>query len=320
MKIIPFLWFDTQAIEAMNFYVSVFSNSRVNGVDSFDNSEAVAHVNGVETFNNSGPDEKQTVDVVSWNLNGLEMMGMNAGPYFKPNPSISFFVKCATKEEVTHYYNKLIEGGSALMELGKYDWSEHYGWVTDKYGFTWQIMHDTTNTGTPTISPSLLYTGVNFGKAEKALNLYTSLFQSAPLSRGVVEDRGVSRIDVIQRYPEGSELAGKILYSECTLDGTKLIIMEGPGSHDFVFNEAISLSVETADQAETDYLWNGLIADDGEESQCGWLKDVCGVSWQITPKVLNELQKIDKSGRVMHAMLGMQKIIVSEIEAAYRGE
>jgi len=65
---------------------------------------------------------------------------MNAGPIFKPNPSISFFVKCATKEEVTDYYNKLIEGGSALMELGKYDWSEHYGWVRDKYGFTWQIM------------------------------------------------------------------------------------------------------------------------------------------------------------------------------------
>ncbi len=94
--------------------------------------------------------------------------------------------------------------------------------------------------------------------------------------------------------------------------------MEGPGEHGFVFNEAISLSVETADQAETDHFWNGLIADGGEESQCGWLKDSCGVSWQITPKVLNDLQKIDKSGRVMHAMLGMQKIIVSEIEAAYK--
>ena len=87
-----------------------------------------------------------------------------------------------------------------------------------------------------------------------------------------------------------------------------------------MFNEAISLSVEPEDQAETDHFWNGLIADAGEESQCGWLKDACGVSWQITPKVLNDLQKIDKSGRVMHAMLGMQKIIVSEIEAAYRGE
>ncbi len=289
-KITPFLWFDTEAVEAMNFYTSIFPNSKINWVDE---------------YNNSWPDEKTTVQVISFHLNGLEVQGMNAGPIFKPNPSISFFVKCATKEEITDYYNKLIEGGSALMELGKYDWSEHYGWVRDKYGFTWQIMFQEWVENSPTIAPSLLYTGENFGKAEKALNLYTSLFQN-------------SSIDVCQKHPEGSEYAWKILYSECTLDGTKLIIMEGPGSHDFVFNEAFSLSVETADQAETDHFWNGLIADDGEESQCGWLKDACGVSWQITPKILNDLQKIDTSGRVMHSMLGMKKIIVSEIEAAYR--
>lgn len=305
-KITPFLWFDTQAVEAMNFYTSIFPNTKVHGVDTFDNSEATAHVNGtVDTFNNSGPDEKTTVQIVSFNISGLEVQWMNAGPYFKPNPSISFFVKCATKEEVDNFYNKLIDGGSAMMELGKYDWSEHYGWIADKYGLTWQIMYQEGIENGPSITPSLLYTKENFGKAEKALNLYTSLFKN-------------SSIDVCQKHPEGSEHAWKILYSECTLDGSKLIIMEGPGSHDFVFNEAISLSVECADQAEVDHFWNGLIENGGEESQCWWLKDACGVSWQIIPKQLNDLQKIDTSGRVMHAMLGMRKIIVAEIEAAYK--
>lgn len=173
-KITPFLWFDTQAVEAAKYYASIFPNSKVHGVDN---------------FNNSGPDEKTTVQVVSWNLNGLEMMGMNAGPYFKPNPSISFFVKCKTREEVDNYYNQLIEGGHALMELGKYDWSEHYGWIADKYGFTWQIMLQERDIIAP-ITPSLLYTHENFGKAEKALNLYTSLFKN-------------SQIDTCQKYPAG---------------------------------------------------------------------------------------------------------------------
>lgn len=124
-KITPFLWYDKEALEAAEFYTSIFPNSQIQGQDEFKNPDP---------YDN-------TVQIVSFSLNGFEIQAMNAGPYFKPNPSISFFVKCATKEEVTHFYNKLIERGSALMALGKYDWSEHYGWVTDKYGFTWQIMY-----------------------------------------------------------------------------------------------------------------------------------------------------------------------------------
>lgn len=75
------------------------------------------------------------------------------------------------------------------MALGKYDWSEHYGWVVDKFGLTWQIMLQESEIITP-ITPCLLYTKDNFGKAEKALNLYTSLFQK-------------SSIDTCQKYPAG---------------------------------------------------------------------------------------------------------------------
>jgi predicted 3-demethylubiquinone-9 3-methyltransferase (glyoxalase superfamily) len=288
-KITPFLWYDKQALEAARFYTSIFPNSSIHGE---------------EQFENSGPDEDQTVQIVSFELNGLEMQAMNAGPLFKFNPSISFFVKCASREEVDTYYNKLMEGGSALMPLGKYDWSEHFGWVTDRYGLTWQIMlHDQWPIA-QNITPCLLFTKDHFGKAGKALNLYTSLFQN-------------SSIDTLQKYPTG-EFEGKILFAECTLDGSRLILMDGPGTHEFAFNEAVSLMVDCADQAEVDHFWNGLIADTGAESQCGWLFDIAGVSWQIVPRALGECFARDTSGNVMKAMLGMKKLIVSELEAAVR--
>ncbi len=124
-KITPFLWYDRQALEAAKFYTSIFPHS---------------NIHGQEQFENTGPDEKQTIQIVSFDLNGLEIQAMNGGPMFQFNPSISFFVKCATHEEVNNFYNKLIEDGSAMMPLGSYDWSPRYGWISDKYGLNWQIM------------------------------------------------------------------------------------------------------------------------------------------------------------------------------------
>ena len=88
---------------------------------------------------------------------------------------------------------------------------------------------------------------------------------------------------------------------------------------DFRFNESVSLSVSCADQAEADKLWYGLIADGGEESQCGWLKDAFGVSWQIVPKRLSELLSDPNPARAQAAqrtMMGQQRIVVAELEAA----
>ena len=109
-KITPFLWFDNQAEEAMNFYVSVFKNSKAGEVSR-------------------GPDGK--VFSVSFNLNGQEFMAMNAGPQFKFNEAISFFLDCKTQNEVDYYWNTLCaEGGEESM----------CGWVKDKYGLWWQIV------------------------------------------------------------------------------------------------------------------------------------------------------------------------------------
>jgi predicted 3-demethylubiquinone-9 3-methyltransferase (glyoxalase superfamily) len=109
-KIIPFLWFDTQAEEAMNFYVSLFKNSKVLGVSR-------------------GPDG--TAFTVSFELDGQEFMGLNAGPQFKFNEAISMFVNCEDQEEVDYFWNALTaDGGEESM----------CGWLKDKYGLSWQIV------------------------------------------------------------------------------------------------------------------------------------------------------------------------------------
>lgn len=109
-KITPFLWFDTQAEEAMNFYVSVFKNSKVLGVSR-------------------GPDGKAFT--VSFELDGQEFIALNAGPQFKFNEAVSFFVHCEDQAEVDYYWDKLTaDGGEESM----------CGWCKDKYGLSWQIV------------------------------------------------------------------------------------------------------------------------------------------------------------------------------------
>jgi predicted 3-demethylubiquinone-9 3-methyltransferase (glyoxalase superfamily) len=109
-KITPFLWFDTQAEEAMNFYISIFKHSKVLGVTP-------------------GPDGRAMS--VSFELEGQEFIGLNAGPQFKFNEAISFFVDCETQQEVDELWSKLTaDGGEESM----------CGWLKDKYGLSWQII------------------------------------------------------------------------------------------------------------------------------------------------------------------------------------
>jgi predicted 3-demethylubiquinone-9 3-methyltransferase (glyoxalase superfamily) len=144
------------------------------------------------------------------------------------------------------------------------------------------------------------------GKAEEAARFYTSLFKN-------------SKIGEITRWGEGGMApAGTVLTVMFELEGIEFMALNG--GPEFKPNEAHSLHVDCKDQAEVDELWTKLTADGGEESQCGWLKDKFGVSWQIVPRRLTELlndSDAAKSKRVMDAMLQMQKIDVSTLERAY---
>ena len=115
-KITPFLWFDNNAEEAINFYVSIFKNSKVGKVSR---------------YGDAGPGPKGSVMTATFELEGQEFMALNGGPHFKFSPAISLFVNCETQAEVDELWAKLLEGG------GK---PEQCGWLTDKFGLSWQII------------------------------------------------------------------------------------------------------------------------------------------------------------------------------------
>lgn len=114
--ITPHLWFDTEAHEAAELYCSIFPNSRILGDDRFDN---------------TGPDGNQTVTVVTFEICGQRVIGLNAGPEFRFNESFSFYVECDTQEEVDEYWDKLITGGGRESQCG---------WLKDRFGLSWQII------------------------------------------------------------------------------------------------------------------------------------------------------------------------------------
>jgi predicted 3-demethylubiquinone-9 3-methyltransferase (glyoxalase superfamily) len=115
-RITPFLWYDTQAEEAANFYVSVFKNSKVVGV---------------VRYGDVGPGPKGSVMTVEFELEGLKFVGLNGGPHFKFTEAVSFAISCATQEEVDYFWEKLTADGGQESQCG---------WLKDKYGLSWQVV------------------------------------------------------------------------------------------------------------------------------------------------------------------------------------
>lgn len=289
-KITPFLWFDTQAEEAARFYTSLFPNSRVKMTVDYDN---------------IGPTLSETVTVVEFQLAGLDVTAMNAGPEFTFTPAISFFVGCDSADEVDALFEKLSEGGEILMPLQAYPFSEKFAWVNDRFGLSWQL---NLASDVQKITPFLMFVGEQHGKAEEAMRFYTSLFPN-------------SAIEALQRFgPNSGDMEGMVMHGRLTLHGQPFMALDGGLQHDFTFTEAISLYVDCQTQAEVDELWEKLTADGGEEQPCGWVKDRFGVSWQIVPKILNELMQdedSEKARRVTEAMLKMTRIKIDELMRAY---
>ncbi|MDO8578286.1 MAG: VOC family protein [Dehalococcoidales bacterium] len=113
------------------------------------------------------------VVTVELEIEGHKFIGINGGPQFKFNPSISFLVACETKNEVDQIWDKLAAGGKPLMDIGKYPHSERYGWIQDKYGVSWQIIAMGDVPAPQKVIPTLMFVGPQLGKAETAVNFYT---------------------------------------------------------------------------------------------------------------------------------------------------
>ncbi len=270
----PCLWFDGNAKAAAEFYCSVFNHSKIISDNPI---------------------------VVRFEIEGQSIMGLNGGPMFKINPSISLFVTCETNEEIDTIWNKLIDDGSVMMPLDKYPWSKKYGWVKDKFGMTWQLMLGELYDGGQKIIPNFLFSGKQFGKAQEAMNHYASIFPD-------------SKIHHLEIYKEGEpQPAGHLKFGHFDLQNEFFSAMDGPGGEELQFSEGFSLVVECETQEEIDHYWDKL-TEGGSESQCGWLKDKFGVSWQIVPTVLAQLMSDrEKSPRVLQAFLKMKKFDIETL-------
>lgn len=299
-KIIPHLWFDKEAKEAAAFYVSVFGqNSKV-------------------TYQSELHDTPSgDVDMVAFELWGHEFQAISAGPYFKFTQAISFMVNFDpskdpdAKMRMDTIWSKLSDGGQVLMELGTYPWSEHYGFLQDKYGLSWQlILTKPEGEERPAIIPSMLFVNEKCGKAEEAVDFYLSVFKS-------------SKLGVRVKYGPGQEPSkeGTVMFSDFQLFDGWFTAMDGAGKHAFDFNEAVSLIVRCDSQEEIDYYWEKLSAVP-ESEQCGWLKDKYGVSWQIVPTAMDEMMTKgtpEQIARLTKAFLQMKKFDIAELEKAYNG-
>lgn len=291
-KITYCLWFDGVAEDAAKFYTSVFKNSRI--TDTMRN----------PTDTPSG--KTGTVLTAGFNIEGQQFLGLNGGPQFKINPSVSFFVHGETEAEITRLWEKLSQGGTVLMPLDKYFFSEKYGWVQDRFGVSWQLILS-GGEAPQKIFPSLMFVGDVYGKAEEAINFYVSVFKG-------------SKIGNISPYGAGMdpEKENSVAYADFQLENQWFAAMESAREHHFAFNEGVSLVVNCDTQEEIDFYWNKLSAVPQAEA-CGWLKDKYGVSWQIVPANISRLlqhQDKEKSKRAMEALMEMKKLDIAALENA----
>lgn len=296
-KITPNLWFNGNAQEAVDFYVTVFPSGKIVSTVYYPNSVE----EGLADFQLDMASKALAID---FEIGGMRFTAINAGPEFTPNASISFMLNFdpsrdpQAHEHLDDLWTQLLDGGEVLMPIDEYPYSKRYGWVRDRYGMTWQlILTDPSGEPRPFIIPSLLFSRGNTNRAEEAIAFYTTVFQG-------------SRRGNLARYntDTGPAKAGSLMFGDFVLADQWFAAMDAGVEQGFTFNEAISLAVTCKDQAEIDYFWDKL-STVPEAEQCGWCKDRYGLSWQIVPENMEQLmQKPDAYAKMMQ----MKKLIIDE--------
>lgn len=291
-NIVPHLWFDKEALEAVELYMSLFEDSRI--------------LRDIVIEGTPSGDAR----ILAFQLAGQEFSAINAGPYFTFNPSVSFMVACATEEELRRMWTALTEKGSILMPLEKYDFSPLYGWVEDRFGLSWQLSLQEGGEIRQKIVPNLLFSREVCGKAEEALKFYTEVFPH-------------SQLTFLSRYgeKEAQSPLAKVNYAEVNLNGYVLSAMDNAMDADYTFSEAISFMVNCEGQEEIDEYWDKLSAVP-EAEQCGWIKDRYGLSWQIVPADFDDIYVVgtpEEITRVTQSLLSMKKLDLAGLERARLG-
>ncbi|MEB6195162.1 VOC family protein [Mammaliicoccus sciuri] len=292
-RIVPHLWFDNEAQEAVDYYMQTFPESEI--------------ISDVTFTDTPSGDAKQ----LTFNIFGYKFMAINAGPYFTKNPSISFTVLFNQSEValLDKVWTALAHNGKIMMELDTYDFSEKYGWLEDQFSVSWQLLI-TDQPFDDRIRPSFMFINENVGRAEEAINYYTSVFKNSG---------DISKF----YYPEGMDpdKPDTLAHAEFKLEDQYFVALDSAHKHEFNLNEGISLMLFLEDQQEIDYYWDKLSAVP-EAEQCGWVKDQFGVSWQIVPKIMDQMAEEgtpEQISNVTKAFLKMKKFDVETLIKAYEG-
>lgn len=292
-KIVPHLWYDNQAKEAAEFYISIFDDSRLVSSTII------------------GDTPSGDAEILSFELEGQMFSAISAGPMFQLNPSITFMVACSSAQEVDDKWSKLAEGGTVLMALDAYPFSKRYGWIQDRFGLGWQLIYMEGAQPEQKITPCFLFSGEAAGKTQEAIEYYEQVFSGSSRGR-------------ISFYNPGDvpNPKARVMYADFKLCNLPFSAMDNAYEVDFTFNEAFSLMISCEDQEEIDYFWDKLSAVPEAEA-CGWVKDQFGVSWQIVPAHMDEVMfngTPEEIQRVTEAFLKMKKFDLAALERARQGK
>lgn len=270
-RIYPAIWFDNDADQAFTSYSKHFADSKITTTNPV---------------------------VVAATLKSVPIIGINGGPYFQPNPSISFMVICEEASEIDQLWHYLSDAGKALMPLNSYPWSPYYGWISDKNHVSWQLyqgkLDDVNNQA---IVPTLMFAATQQGRCKEAIRFYQQVFKD-------FQHQGE------QLYPDG-DVQGQVMHAQFIINGFTLVAMDSGVPQSFTYNEGVSLVISCADQQEIDYYWEALTKS-GAESRCGWCKDPFGVSWQVVPADMDHLMASNPAAG--EKLLKMNKINIAELK------
>jgi len=270
-SIYPCIWFNQTAKVASEFYIETFGEGKITTSNSM---------------------------LTSFELMGQKFLGINGGTEFSANPSVSYFVYCeGNHQKLEQLYEKLSEDGMILMPLGKYDWSEKYAWVQDRFGVSWQLDIDPINNAQK-IVPAFLFVNEKSQKIKEAVAFYTNVFTE-------------SKVLMESSFPDSNDL----LFAQFKLKNYIFNAMSGgKEKHQFDFSEGNSFFIECETQEEIDHYWTNF-SNGGNESQCGWVQDKYGIWWQVIPKKLTEwMTNPELAPKISQAFYKMKKINLKILE------
>lgn len=298
-SIIPNIWCRRNADEALAFYLAALPDCCQTHHTHYPES-------GLLDFQREFAGKTLTVD---FETRGHRFTLINAGDEFEPNPSLSFMVNFdplfyggdeqAARRELEHVWGKLLDGGTALMPLQAYPFSDLFGWVQDRFGVSWQLML-TRPEGEPRpwVMPAFLFGGEVQNRASEAIERWIGSFDDAGLGS-------------IVRYEAeaGPANVGSVMFADFRLADQWFVAMDSGADQDFTFSCGVSLLVDCTSQAEIDRYWSAL-SRVPEAEQCGWCADEFGVAWQISPADLDDTLLTPES---FARFLSMKKIELDQL-------